>query len=138
ALLAGGEIAVHIAVVLATIRLRHQHGHVLAGDAGFLIAEQSLGSRAERLDGPLLVDNDGRIGNRVEDRAEMRFARPQILRMAQVANAREAKLLAEPGDTDADNGEDDGLEHRGLREMAAPYKQDAERDAQRRGEQPWT
>ncbi len=48
------------------------------------------------------------------------------------------QLLAEPGDTDADDGEDDGLEQRGLREVAAAYKQDAERDAQRRSEQPRT
>ena len=63
----------------------------------------------------------------------MRFARTQILRMTQVANAREAKLLAEPGDAGADDSEDDGLEQCGLREVAAAHKQDAERDAQRRG-----
>ena len=50
----------------------------------------------------------------------MSFARPQILRVAQVANAREAKLLAEPGDADADDGEDAVSSICGLREVAAP------------------
>ena len=50
------------------------------------IAEQPLRGGAERLDGPLLVDDDGRVGNGVEDRAEMRLARPQILRVLRLAN----------------------------------------------------
>ena len=66
----------------------------------------------------------------------MRFARTQILGVVQIANAREAELLAEPGDADADDGEDDRFEQRGLGEMAAAHKQDAERDAQRRGRSP--
>ena len=68
----------------------------------------------------------------------MRFARPQILGVVQVANAREAELLAVPGDADADYSEDDRLKLCGLGEMAAAHKQDAERDAKRRGQKPGT
>ena len=66
----------------------------------------------------------------------MSFARSQILRVAPVANAREAQLLAEPGDAAADNGEDDGLEQRRLRQMAAADKQDAQGDTESGREQP--
>jgi Crp-like helix-turn-helix domain len=64
----------------------------------------------------------------IEDGAEMCFARPQVLRVGRVANARAAKLLAEPRNTHTDNSEDQRLKQRWLREVAATHEQNTKRD----------
>ena len=76
--LAGGEIALEIAVVLLAIGRRHQHADVLADDLAGGIAEQPLGRRAEATAmRAALVDDDHRVRHGLQDRAQMRLGRLQ-------------------------------------------------------------
>ncbi len=73
------EVAGHVGVVLAAVRFRHQQADVPADHLVRAVAELAHGGRAERFDLRLLVDDDHRIGHRVEDRAQVGLARPQLL-----------------------------------------------------------
>ena len=66
-------IALQIAVVTLPVRGRHEHRDVLADDLLFRIAEQLLGSCAEREDGADFIDDDHRVRHGREDRAQMGF-----------------------------------------------------------------
>ena len=104
--------------------------------AALWVAEQALRRRTEGLDDPLLVDDDGGIGNRIEDRAEMGFTGVQILRVRAVANPGAAELFAEPGDAGADQGEDAGFKHRRIIKHGAAGEQEPTAKTKRRGQQP--
>ncbi len=69
----------------AAIRLRHQHADVLADRFGFAVAELSFGGAREKLHDAMLVNHDHRIGDRVQDRAKMPLARPQLVLEALLA-----------------------------------------------------
>src|SRR5262249_18354943 len=76
--LSRSQISPKIAVMLVTVRVRHQHIDVAADDLTLGIAELPLGGLAERPDQPLLIDDDNRVGDRLDDRAQMRLASPQL------------------------------------------------------------
>ena len=118
ALLAGGEVARDIAVMLLAKRTRHQHAHIAADDRVLAIAEQALGGGAEGLHDAVLVDHDGRVRHGVEDRAEPRFAHFKRRGVPAAPDARAAKLLAEPRDEDADDREQACLDERGAARFA--------------------
>ena len=100
------------------------------------MAEQAFGRSIEGLNQPPLADDHGRVGDGVEDRAEMRFARHQVLRCFPIANSRAAELLAEPGDARPDHGEDDRLEDPGVGQLAGADEEHAEDDAEGGRQQP--
>ena len=69
------EVAREVAVVRLAVGRRHQHLDVLADHLGRGVAEQPLGRRAERTHDAVLVDDDHRVGDGVEDRLQMGLAR---------------------------------------------------------------
>ena len=77
--LAGHCIALQIGVMLLVIGRGHQNADILADDLVGAIAEQTLGGDAEGPDDPSGVDDDHRIGHRIENGAQMRFALHQRL-----------------------------------------------------------
>ena len=77
AALAGRQVALEVAVVLLAVRRRHQHPDVPADHFVCHVAKQTLGGRADRFDAAPFVDDDHRIGNRLENRAQPRFGRLQ-------------------------------------------------------------
>ena len=72
--LARSQIAADIAVMFVTVGIRHQHTDISTQDLGLRPTELSLGRGAEGLDEPVLVDHDHRVGNRGQNRLEVRFA----------------------------------------------------------------
>ncbi len=54
----------------------------------------------------------------------MRFSRAQVLRIFAIAKPRATKLLAEPGDAPAHDGEDDGFEDFRMTEPVAADEQE--------------
>ena len=70
----GFQISADVFVMFVTIRSGHQHLDVAADDLFGIVAEQLRRRRAERGDDPALVDDDHRLRNRIEDRAQMRLA----------------------------------------------------------------
>ena len=68
---------------------------------------------------PCLVDDDHRVGNGVEDRAQMRLARQQVLCVAAASDPGATENLSHPGDADADHGEHHRLHDR--RGRSAPF-----------------
>src|SRR5947209_216545 len=72
--LAGSAIMFKIAVMPLAVRRGHQHGHVFPDHLGFGEAEHLLGSSAEGQNEAEFVDDDHRIRNGREDRAEMGLA----------------------------------------------------------------
>ena len=106
AFLSGREVAGDIAVMAFAKRRRHEHAHILANHLGLPVAEQALGGGVERLDDALFADHDRGVRHGIENGPEMRLARPKIVGGVLVMKAGAAKLLAEPGDADADGRED--------------------------------
>jgi len=74
ALLAGGEVAVDVAVMLAAIGLGHQQADVAAERLLFRIAELAHGGLVEGGDGAVLVDHHRGVRGGVEEDAKMRLA----------------------------------------------------------------
>ena len=95
--LAGREVACQIAVVLAGIRLRHQHADVAAVDFIGREAELAFRGLAEGLHQPALVDDHHRVRNGGQDRPQMRLTPVQLL--DQIAHDVE-RLLRELGRRD--------------------------------------
>ena len=77
--LAVGAIAGEIGIVAAAVGLRHQDAHVLADRLFLGDAEHPLGGAAEELDGSDRVDDDHRVGDGLEDRAQVFLAAAQRL-----------------------------------------------------------
>jgi hypothetical protein len=77
--LAGIEVAVHVAVMLLAIRLRHEELHVLPDDLPGIVAKHAHGGGAEGLDSRLLVDDHHGVRHRLQDGAEMRLPRLERL-----------------------------------------------------------
>ena len=94
--LVGAQIAVEVAVMVALVRLRHQHLDVLADDLRGPIVEQPLRRRAEGLYLAAFVDDDHALRDAVEDRLQMRGARFGGVRMRRSRNARPPQHLATP------------------------------------------
>src|SRR5205814_7738528 len=67
--LSSGEISFDVRVVLAPVRLRHEHADVAAEDFRLAVAEKSLGRRVEGLDAPVPIDEDDGVNGRLDDRS---------------------------------------------------------------------
>ena len=76
--LPGFQIPADVAVMFFPVRSRHQHLDVAANDLVGVIAEQLRRRRAERGHDPAFVDDDHRLRDRIEDRAQMRLAGGQL------------------------------------------------------------
>ena len=81
------------------------------------MAEQTFGGGIEGLDDAAFVDHDRRVRHGIENRAQMRLAGAEIAGGLLIVDAGAVELLAEPGDADADGGEDRGLDDLGLSEI---------------------
>ena len=75
---AGPEIIGEVLVILGPVGFRHEHLDIAADDFISTISEQSCGRSAERSDLSLLIDNDHRLGDSIEDRTHMRLARREF------------------------------------------------------------
>jgi hypothetical protein len=62
-----------VAVVLAAMGLRHQHGYVISHHLFDRVAKHSLGRRVCRFDDSLFIDADQRIDNRLENGSLLDF-----------------------------------------------------------------
>src|SRR3546814_10892599 len=67
-----------IAVMLAVIRLRHQHGDVAADHLVRAIAEQLLAGRVEQHHMTGLVEQDEPVDRRVDNRPEQEIGRAHV------------------------------------------------------------
>jgi hypothetical protein len=65
--LSGAQVIGDVAVVLAPVRLRHKHPHVLPDDLARGIAEDALGGAIERVHRAALVDGDDAVDDVVDD-----------------------------------------------------------------------
>ena len=108
--LSGAQITLDVAVVVLAVRRRHQDLDVLPDDLGRLVSEQALGSGAERLHDPALVDHDHRIRHGVEDRCEVGLAGKRLAPTGRRANSIALQLLAAPGDAGSDQHEGNGVD----------------------------
>ena len=80
AALAGALVPGDVIVVTLAFVAGHQKADIAPLHVCLAIAEQSLGSRAERQDDAAIVDHDHRVGHGGEDRADMQFAlAPRLL-----------------------------------------------------------
>ena len=77
--LAGAQVALHVTVMLAAVGLRHQDVDVAARHLRRGIAELAFGGGTEGLDPGVFVDHDHGVGNRVENRLQVRFPRAERL-----------------------------------------------------------
>ena len=75
----GVQVIGEVAVVFVAVGLGHQHLHVLADRPRGGVAEDPLGRRVERFDGPVLVDGDDAIHGGVDDRPDPVPALEQLL-----------------------------------------------------------
>jgi hypothetical protein len=94
--LAGGPVAIEIAVVTFAIGRRHQNLDVLAEHFGRAVAEQALGRDAEGLHDAALIDHDHGVRNGVENKLHVGFARERRLRTDRRRDARAAEQFAAP------------------------------------------
>ena len=76
---AGAIIALQITVMRRAIGLGHQHADILPNHLLGGPAEQALRGVAEIAHQPAFIDDNHRVGNRLEDRAQMCLAPRQIL-----------------------------------------------------------
>src|SRR5207248_641094 len=72
--LTGAPVALEIAVMRLTIGCRHQHIDIAADHLRTGVAEQPYRRRAEGLNNALRIDDDDRIGDGIEDRAQPQLA----------------------------------------------------------------
>ena len=70
------QVAGEVAVMAATIRLRHQLADILADRFGCGVAELPLGGAREKLHDAMRVDYDHGIGDCIQDRTEVPLACP--------------------------------------------------------------
>src|SRR3546814_12334068 len=68
--LAGGKIALEIAVMAVLVRRRHEPAAIRSDYIRFQLAKQPFGGRAERHDATLLVDPEHCIEERRKDRRQ--------------------------------------------------------------------
>src|SRR5262249_55578354 len=80
AALSGQLITVKVAIMALAIWRRHEHLDVFPDGLRCAVAEETLRRAAKRLHGPALVDDDHRLGNRVQDGFEVRLARQCVAR----------------------------------------------------------
>jgi hypothetical protein len=73
------QVARQIAVVTAAIRLRHQRADVFSDRLGRAVSELTLGGAGEELHDAVLVDHDHRVRNRVQNRAKVSLAGPDLV-----------------------------------------------------------
>ncbi len=71
--LTGSPVVAEVAVVLAAVRLGHQHLDVLPDDLGRPVAEQLLAGRVEHEHGAGRVDQDHPVDGGLDHRAKPRF-----------------------------------------------------------------
>ena len=114
---------------------RHQHAHVLSNHRSFGMAEQALGGGIEGLNDAAVVDHHRGVGHGVEHRPEMRLAGAKIARGFLIVHAGAVELLAEPGDADADGGEDRGFHELGPGQILDAASENAGHKAESSGEQ---
>ena len=113
----------------------HQHAHVLSDHRSFSMAEQALGCSIEGLNDAAVVDHDHRIGHGIEHRPQMRLAGAEIAGGLPIVDAGTVELLAEPGDADADRGEDGGFHELGPGQILHSAGENAGHKAESGGEQ---
>src|SRR5208337_3074236 len=78
-LLPGLQVALEVRIVFVAVGRGHEDRDVLPDDLRGGVAEDPLGGRVERLDGPLLVDGDDAIHGGVDDRPDPVPALEQLL-----------------------------------------------------------
>ena len=76
--LAGGQIAIQIAVMMRAVGLGHQHVHIATDDLVGLPAEQAFGGEAEGLHVPVFGDDHHRVRHGCEDGLEVGFPGEQV------------------------------------------------------------
>ena len=91
--LARRHVAGEVAVVLGPVGVGHQHADVLPDHLCGDPSKLPLRRGREGLHDPLLVDDDHRVGDGVEDRLQVRLTRPGVARCPQTAR---------PDETDRD------------------------------------
>ncbi len=114
--LTGPGIAVEIAVMLLTVRLRHQDPHIAADGVLGGIAEQALGGLAEGLDRPLVVDHHHCVGHGLEDGPKVILPRHQLRGRPLALDQGAPSALAHQARNRAHEYEDDAA-HDGLGEQ---------------------
>ena len=136
AALAGGQIALQVAVMVFAIGRRHQASLTFCPmRLGRAVAEQPLGRAAEGLDDAALVDDDHRFRHGVENRLQMRFARQRIARHEIGAPAAAVQQFAAPGHADGDDDECGAVDQRGARQRRRLVQHEECRDDAERGRQ---
>ena len=85
------------------------------------VTEQARSRGAERLHDPAIVDDDHRVRNGVENRAQVRFTRECVLGAGRCMETRSPQGLADPGDTGSDGAKGYGVHEVAPRErVVAP------------------
>ena len=113
----------------------HEHLHILSNDLIFPTSEQTLGSGIERLNDTPVVDHHRRVRHGIEHRPEMRLAGAEDAGGLPIVDAGAVKLLAEPGDADADGGKNRDLDEFGCGQGLCAAGENARQHAESRGEQ---
>ena len=116
----------------------HEHVHILSNHRSFSMAEQTLGGGIEGLNDAAIVDHHRRVGDGIEHRPQMRLAGAKIAGGLLIMDAGAVELLAEPGDADADGGEDRGFHELGPGQILHAAGENAGHKAERSGEQTWS
>ena len=99
------------------------------------MAEQTLGGGVEGLNDAPVVDHHRRVGHGIEHRPQMRLAGAEDAGGLPIVDAGAVELLAEPGDADADGGEDRCFHDLGHGEIADATDKDPGEKTESRGEQ---
>ena len=135
--LAGDLVTVEIAIVAAAVWLRHQRTDVEPGSIGGADAEQAFGGAAEVLDDAEFVDHDHRFRDGIEDRLQVRFARPRVAGHHVGAAAAAVQQFAAPGHAHADERERDSVGREIVEKRMLSEHEIAGDDAQYGRQQAW-